>query len=138
MTDDILKRSRRVSLTLQEILFVQGALSIGIQANQSEELREKLSRILLEEADPEYRRHADAYRSAVEVKDGEIEMDPDAEVSFGDDPGAYVQVWAWVSNAQAGLTTEITCMSCGDTTNSDDSPDGERCPDCYQKEVDHP
>jgi hypothetical protein len=138
MADDILKRSRRVSLTVQEILFLQGALSIGIQANQSEKLHEKLSRIMREECDPERHRLVEAYRNAVEAKDGEIEVDADAEVSLSDDDGAYVQVWMWVSNSQAGLITEITCMSCGDTTNSDDSPDGERCPDCYNREVDHP
>jgi hypothetical protein len=29
-------------------------------------------------------------------KDGELEVDMDAEVSEGDDNGAYVQAWVWV------------------------------------------
>ena len=29
-------------------------------------------------------------------RDGEIEIDLDAKVSRGDDPGAYVQAWVWV------------------------------------------
>jgi len=31
-------------------------------------------------------------------KDGQLEIDGDAEVSRGDDPGAYVQAWVWVEN----------------------------------------
>lgn len=29
--------------------------------------------------------------------DGEIEIDPDAAISEGDDNGAYVQAWVWIS-----------------------------------------
>ena len=29
-------------------------------------------------------------------KDGMIEVDENASVSLGDDPGAYVQAWVWV------------------------------------------
>jgi len=29
-------------------------------------------------------------------RDGEIEIDANATVSEGDDPGAYVQAWVWV------------------------------------------
>ncbi len=29
---------------------------------------------------------------------GELEVDEDATVSMGDDPGAYVQTWLWVSD----------------------------------------
>jgi hypothetical protein len=29
-------------------------------------------------------------------KDGDIEVDSDARISIGDDPGAYVQAWVWV------------------------------------------
>lgn len=29
-------------------------------------------------------------------RDGEIEIDDDAVISRGDDPGAYVQAWVWV------------------------------------------
>ncbi len=43
------------------------------------------------------------YRNAATVQygeDGSIEIDPGATVSRGDDPGAYVQAWVWVSNNQ--------------------------------------
>jgi hypothetical protein len=31
-------------------------------------------------------------------REGELEVDEDAIVSMGDDPGAYVQTWLWVSD----------------------------------------
>lgn len=48
---------------------------------------------------------ATAYRNAAQEKavDGEIEVDEEAVVSMGDDDGAYVQAWMWVSNTDAGL-----------------------------------
>jgi hypothetical protein len=42
---------------------------------------------------------ADRYREAAitrYAKDGEIEIDSDAAISKGDDPGAYVAAWVWV------------------------------------------
>ena len=52
---------------------------------------------------------ADPYvEAAVErwSRDGEIEIDEDAVVSRGDDPGAYVMGWLWVTNEDAGLPSE--------------------------------
>lgn len=40
---------------------------------------------------------AEKYRAAATNKDGELEVDGNAIVSFGDDPGAYVMAWQWVS-----------------------------------------
>ena len=34
-------------------------------------------------------------------RDGEIEVDDNAKVSEGSDPGAYVQAWVWVPNPEA-------------------------------------
>lgn len=31
------------------------------------------------------------------AQDGQIEIDDNATVSRGDDPGAYVQAWVWVA-----------------------------------------
>jgi hypothetical protein len=42
---------------------------------------------------------AHAFMAAVQVDD-ELELDPDAVVSRGDD-GAFVMTWTWVSNAEA-------------------------------------
>lgn len=50
-----------------------------------------------EEATPEI--SDDVLRRAatrIHASDGELEVDVDAEVSRGDDPGAYVQAWVWV------------------------------------------
>lgn len=42
-----------------------------------------------------------AFRDAAQkyAIDGELEFDDDAKVSFGDDPGAYVQCWRWITDA---------------------------------------
>ena len=48
--------------------------------------------------DEEDRRH-EGYRAAAAMLhhvDGEVEIDPGARVSEGDDPGAYVEAWVWV------------------------------------------
>lgn len=42
-----------------------------------------------------------AFVGAVETDD-ELEVDPDAVISRGDD-GAFVMSWSWVSNEQAGF-----------------------------------
>jgi hypothetical protein len=48
-----------------------------------------------------YQKGADAL-----ARDGEIEIDEDAVVSIGDDSGAYVQAWLWVSDEAAGLSQQ--------------------------------
>lgn len=45
-----------------------------------------------------------AYRDAVETDD-ELKVDADAVVSPGDDPGAWVMAWIWITNEQAGIET---------------------------------
>lgn len=35
--------------------------------------------------------------------DGELEFDSDTIVSAGEDPGAYVMGWCWVSDVEAGI-----------------------------------
>lgn len=50
-----------------------------------------------------------AYRNAardLHQDDGTCEIDDGATVSMGDDPGAYVQAWVWVSAADAGIDTD--------------------------------
>ena len=43
-------------------------------------------------------RHAKYIEAARRIyqRDGEVEIDDDAVVSYGSDPGAYVQAWVWV------------------------------------------
>jgi hypothetical protein len=50
-------------------------------------------------------RDLQAYRDAVETSD-ELEVDADAIVSPGGDPGAFVMTWTWVSNEKAGIDEE--------------------------------
>jgi hypothetical protein len=49
--------------------------------------------------------------------DGELEFDDNAQVSFGDDPGAYVQCWRWVTNEEVKKNMNAVenhrCMWCG-------------------------
>jgi len=53
-----------------------------------------------------------AYRDAVAVSEGELEVDDDAVVSLSDDDGAYVQTWTWISDVEAGLVKN--CPYCAD------------------------
>lgn len=55
----------------------------------------ELDDTVVEQEGPE----ATAYREAASElsKDGELEIDDGAIVSMGDDPGAYVMAWLWVS-----------------------------------------
>jgi hypothetical protein len=95
-------RSRRPSLTIAEL----ASLLVELGPEDSPDrnpLYVKIRDILLEELDPAHREMSDAYRNAVPVKDGELECDTNnAEVSVGDDPGAYVMTWTWVTAAEAG------------------------------------
>jgi hypothetical protein len=42
------------------------------------------------------------YRAAAmrHCRDGELEIDPGAVVSKGDDPGAYVMAWLWIDDCE--------------------------------------
>jgi len=70
------------------------------------------------------------YRAAADVREGELEVDPDAVVSFSDDGGAYVMSWQWVSAKEIGLST---CDECGERVSEVvGCPDGaEVCRDCF-------
>ncbi len=50
----------------------------------------------MEQTDKQY---IEAARRQYE-KEGEIEVDETAVVSRGEDEGAYVQAWVWVSNSE--------------------------------------
>lgn len=129
--ENVTTRARRLSFTIAELDMIQAALS-GLTIQAGKDLRERIQKTISEECDPAFRAVVDAYREAIEPDDGELEIDHDAEVSLGDDPGAYVMVWKWVPEEDAGLgPTEIICGRCADKTNDRDSPNGELCPDCY-------
>jgi hypothetical protein len=77
-----------------------------------------------------------AYRAAAQAQaDDELEVDEDAIVSVGSDPGAFVQAWIWISNEEAGIKDddEDTCRTCGEEyPEGGDGFDGE-CPNCADK-----
>ncbi len=53
---------------------------------------------------------ADPWRAAAqEQADDELEIDEDAVVSNGDDEGAWVHAWIWITDEQAG---RFTCEEC--------------------------
>jgi hypothetical protein len=55
--------------------------------------------------DPDFGKYRDAAKK-LHHREGELEIDDDAIVSKGEDPGAYVQAWIWVSNSDAGVEEE--------------------------------
>ena len=158
MTEDVNKRARRVSLTVEELSLLEAALGL-LTVKQAVDLRARLKATVAETIDPENQRIIDAYRAGLVVEDGECEMDDDAEVSIGEDDGAYVMTWTWVTSEEAGLCVtcrasydgagdgfdgecpdcadkteaarEVVCARCGDKTTMGESPDEEHCPDCY-------
>ncbi|QIG69166.1 hypothetical protein EVB77_132 [Rhizobium phage RHph_N1_10] len=50
---------------------------------------------------------ADPYREAAKQQaNDELEVDDDAVVSPGDDPGAWVHAWIWIRNDEVGIPDE--------------------------------
>jgi hypothetical protein len=90
---------------------------------------------------------ADPYREAAREHwgdEGGCEIDDSAVVSHGDDPGAYVMAWVWVTERQAGM---FTCEECsgvftldreaGDCVCDECAPDDENtCRDCGEEYAD--
>jgi hypothetical protein len=77
-------------------------------------------------------------RAMVEPVDGELEVDDEAIVSEGDDNGAYVQTWTWVSFVGTDLDKEeekdlSTCGKCGaEVPEIIGCPSGDEvCQDCF-------
>lgn len=54
--------------------------------------------ITKQERDERYRQAA----KRLHESEGALEIDSNAIVSYGDDPGAYVQAWVWVAAEDAG------------------------------------
>lgn len=104
-----------INLDLEELALLVAALS-PLAVQPAEKLRARLQ----EKIDlclNHNRMDIDAaYIAAAQVQhgdDGVCEIDDNALVSIGDDPGAYVMAWVWVDAADAGI-----CVRCG-TTNAD-------------------
>ena len=70
------------------------------------------------------------YREAAQnqSREGDWEVDEDAVVSMGDDPGAYVMAWVWITREESGIPGP--CLTCG--TQCDDEG---ICPACAALEA---
>ncbi|PZR92023.1 MAG: hypothetical protein DI537_14450 [Stutzerimonas stutzeri] len=66
-------------------------------------------------------------------EDGKVEIDGDAVVSTGEDPGAYVMAWVWVTEDEMGISAE--CEGCGERHPTGVLEDG-FCPACCDQEDD--
>lgn len=102
MSEHKLDIHRRVKMNLWEIEKL-AALLKGTTDPDLTFVASALAEIIKEESDPYHVKMTNAYRSGVAQKDGEIEIDADAEVSFGEDDGAYVMAWVWVTDEEAGI-----------------------------------
>lgn len=69
--------------------------------------------------------------------DDEMEVDDDAIVSAGSDPGSWVHAWIWVTNEQAGI---FVCDECNGEFSLDrrGSGDCDVCDECYRADDDEP
>lgn len=56
--------------------------------------------------DEDHEAYLAAAKEAVRNKEGELEVDDDAVISAGGDPGAYVMAWLWVPNEDAGIPVD--------------------------------
>lgn len=64
--------------------------------------------------DSKDQRYRDAAENLNFVRDGECEIDSNAVVSKGGDPGAYVMAWVWVYDDDAGIEPEEDADAPGD------------------------
>lgn len=71
-------------------------------------MNQRLLEILGHYEDPSAKdqRYRDAAEGLNFVREGECEIDDWAVVSKGDDGGAYVMAWVWVTDEQAGIDPE--------------------------------
>jgi hypothetical protein len=90
-----------INLSDDEIASIEAAQSGRHKWGPSplEALVERIATQKTEQADYQ------SYRDAISTHD-ELEVDDDAMVSVGDDPGAWVHAWIWVSNEEAGIPDE--------------------------------
>lgn len=161
MTENSSGRRRRPSMSVEEIQLVATVLKSSLPfLPLARGLIDRFEKIVKQNESSDYQRIVQAYRDGVRVDAPDLEVDDDAEVSMGEDPGAYVMSWTWVDAADAGLcrtcsasysgagdgydgecadcadkteaAREVVCARCGDKTTAGESPDEEHCPDCFE------
>lgn len=75
----------------------------------------------------------DPHRQAAQKRaNDDLEIDDDAIVSAGDDPGAWVHAWIWITDEEAGLFTCEECH-CQFTLDRRVSGPDQICDDCSRE-----
>ena len=124
--ENIMNNSRRLSFTIAELDLIKTCLS-PLTIEDGKKLRDRIDAAIQEEHDPKFRARVNAYRNAVNLVDGEIEMVVDHRIDRFQ-CGAYVLVWKWVDACEAGV-----CITCGSVyANNGEGYAGE-CGDCANK-----
>ena len=94
-----MNRNITLALTVEE---AQALLETVLASPaQSGLVTARLRRLLKEETESDPARD-EAYIAEARLlhhRDGEVEIDGSAVVSYGNDPGAYVQAWVWVDES---------------------------------------
>ena len=88
---------------IKELRVIVRALKKAGRLNDAKNWQQKIDNELRDfETTEKYRNAAGNHHE----HEGTLEFDPGCVVSMGDDPGAYVQAWQWVTNEEAGIETE--------------------------------
>jgi hypothetical protein len=95
-----------VNLTEEQASLVVGAMSL-LSVPEAREISNALLHFLkINEADgSEQKQYIEAARR-LKHRDGELEIDDHPVVSSGEDAGAYVMAWVWISDNDAGFFPE--------------------------------
>jgi hypothetical protein len=109
-SEDAACNDETVALMESGYVLVRAALGLPVAQDQADDdAMFGISPELLSQVETDIDREEAAYRAAairLHHRDGEIEINDNADVSLGDDPGAYVQAWVWVSAEAAGIDTD--------------------------------
>lgn len=119
--------STYLQLDEQELAILAASLT-QLTISPAVSLKKKIEARLDELLNPEIQTRWKAYRGAVVTKEGTIECDEGALVSEGDDPGAYVMTWTWVTVEAAGL-----CEGCHNPL--DENGEDGFCPACIEDDA---
>ncbi len=105
-----MSRSTHVILTADDLAVLERRLGSG------HDLCERVRSALSDAVDPILNTYRHAARRL--AHSGELEIDPGAVVSKGDDPGAYVMAWLWISDADAGIRSADSNLHSANGVNS--------------------
>lgn len=95
-----------IQLDDEQIKLIQSHMSARADIDGDDSPAARLLKHIEEHIAEQNSDSAQRYRAAAQTAkndEGELEIDDEALVSMGDDDGAYVQAWVWVTDAEAGL-----------------------------------